>query len=185
MQKLQAIKNWSRGRPGNEANVSALQCDVDLISAWISSINNYLTANVENSKCMLIACKQFKYASYLNGKSLECIKHFKYLRHWISDNLSWSSHIEVVCSKPRRMLVSLMILSPHYDADTILTLYRAHVLRILDYVSIVWGPGLKNDQQDLHPRLALEAFHIWKQPLPLNRDRGSLPPAYNQLLKNS
>ena len=47
------------------------------------------------------------------------------------------------------------------------------------------GVTILDQHKDLHPRLALEAFHIWKQPLPLNRDRGSLPPAYNHLLKNS
>ena len=38
---------------------------------------------------------------------------------------------------------------------------------------------------NLHMRLSLEACHIRKQPLPLNRDKGSLPPTYDHLLKNS
>ena len=45
------------------------------------------------------------------------------------------------------------------------------------------GVTILDQYKDLHPRLALEAFHIWKQPLPLNRDRSSLPPAYDHLLK--
>ena len=41
-----------------------------------------------------------------------------------------------------------------------------------------WSGVTTLDQHKiLHPRLALEAFHIQKRPLPLNRDRGSLPPA--------
>ena len=46
------------------------------------------------------------------------------------------------------------------------------------------GVTILDQHKDLHPRLALEAFHIRKQPLPLNRDKGSLPPAYDHL-KNS
>ena len=70
-------------------------------------------------------------------------------------------------------------------------------LRMADFnVSVVaehaWSAGhgvdwngvtILDQHKDLHPRLTLEAFHIWKQPLPLNRDRGSLPPAYDHLLK--
>ena len=47
------------------------------------------------------------------------------------------------------------------------------------------GVTILDQHKNLHPRLALEAFHTQKQPLPLNRDRSSLPPAYNHLLKNS
>ena len=37
--------------------------------------------------------------------------------------------------------------SPHIvDADTILTLYKAHVLPMLYYASIVWDPHLRKDQ---------------------------------------
>ena len=67
---------------------------------------------------------------------------------------------------------------------------RDRALRMADFnVSAVaehaWSAGhgvdwngvtILDQHKDLHPRLALEAFHIRKQPLPLNRDRGSLLP---------
>ena len=85
---------------------------------------------------------------FLNGKQLERVKHFNYLGLWISDDLSWSYHIEAVCSKARRMLGFIYrFFSPHCDANTILSLYKAHVLPILDYASVVWDPHLKKDQQ--------------------------------------
>ena len=84
----------------------------------------------------------------MNGKQLERVKHFKYLGLWISDDLSWSYHIEAVCSKARRMLGFIYrFFSPHCDTNTILSLYKAHVLPILDYASVVWDPHLKKDQQ--------------------------------------
>ena len=49
-----------------------------------------------------------------------------------------------------------------------------------------WSEVTILDQhENLHVRLTLEACHIRKQPLPLNRDKGSLPPTYDHLLKNS
>ena len=41
---------------------------------------------------------------FLNGSKLEKVSHFKYLGVWISDDLSWSKHIESICSKSRRNL---------------------------------------------------------------------------------
>ena len=43
--------------------------------------------------------------------------------------------------------------------------------------------SILDSSTNLHERLALEAFHIRRQPLPLNRDRGMLPAAYDQLMK--
>ena len=36
--------------------------------------------------------------------------------------------------------------SPHCDACTILALYKAHGLPMLDYACIVWDPHLRKDQ---------------------------------------
>ena len=143
------------------SDLAVFQHDVDLISDWISS--NYLTANVEKSKCMLLSrsrLHRFNFVILLNGKQLECVKHFKYLGLWISDDLSWSYHIEAVCSKARRMLGFIYrFFSPHCDANTILTLYRAHVLPINDYASVVWDLHLKKDQQ-LHDSVQHFALKI-------------------------
>ena len=131
------------------SDLSALQLDVDHIGTWIST--NYLSINEVKSKCMLISrsrSRQLNFAILLNGRALECVKHFKYLGLWISDDLSWSCHIEAVCSKARRMLGFIYrYFSPHCNASTILTLYRAHILPTLDYASIVWDPHLKKDQK--------------------------------------
>ena len=41
---------------------------------------------------------------WLNGNVLEQVNSFKYLGVNISNNLTWSNHIDIVCSKARRML---------------------------------------------------------------------------------
>ena len=52
--------------------------------------------------------------------------------------------------------------------------------------NVDWSEVTILDQhENLHMRLSLEACHIRKQPLPLNRDKGSFPPTYDHLLKNS
>ena len=49
----------------------------------------------------------------LNGIQIEKVRHFKYLGIWLSDDLTWSKHIESVCCKARRLLGYIYIaLSP-------------------------------------------------------------------------
>ena len=53
------------------SDLAVFKHDVDLISAWISS--NYLTSDVEKSKCMLISrsCShRLNFVIFLNGKQL-------------------------------------------------------------------------------------------------------------------
>ena len=33
----------------------------------------------------------------INGTVLVMVEHFKYLRAWLSHNLSWSKHVEEIC----------------------------------------------------------------------------------------
>ena len=49
--------------------------------------------------------------------------------------------------------------------------------------TIAWDVASVIDSNPhLHPRCALEAWHIRSQPHPLNRERGNLSPAYDRLI---
>ena len=71
--------------------------------------------------------------------------HFKYLGIWLAADLTWSKHIQTVCYKARRLLGYMFrTFSPHCSPDSIT--YKAQVLPILEYGSVVWDPHLKKDQ---------------------------------------
>ena len=46
------------------------------------------------------------------------------------------------------------------------------------------GVTVLDQDKNLYPRLKLESYHITKQPLPLIRDKGSLPSAYDYRLRD-
>ena len=70
-----------------------------------------------------------------------------YLGVWISDDLSWSRHIESICSKSRRSLGCIFrTFSPHCDPAAVLSLYKSQVLPVLEYACVVWDPHLKKGQ---------------------------------------
>ena len=125
-----------------------LQDDVDHICEWISL--NHLTINVAKSKLMCISrsrSSKLRFTILVKGSPLEKVKRFKYLGSWITDDLTWSCHIESVCCRARQQLGFIYrFFSPHCDAGTILALYKAHVLPMLDYACIIWDPHLRKDQ---------------------------------------
>ena len=77
----------------------------------------------------------------LNGTQIVKVSHFKYLGIWLSDDLTWSIHIEHVCCKARRLL-GYIYLSP----ESILHLYKTRVLPIFEYGCAIWDPHLKKDK---------------------------------------
>ena len=107
-----------------------LQNDISLVEQW--SDDNYLTLNPKKCKVMLISRKRscsFEAVSLLlNGSALEKVNSFKYLGVTISNNLTWSNHVDIVCSKARRTLG--LIYRRFYancNPDTLLKLYLSLV----------------------------------------------------------
>jgi len=84
---------------------------------------------------------------YINNIQIESVSHFKYLGVWISDDQTWSKHVESICCKARRILGHMFrTFSPHCNQDSIIALYKCQVLPILEYACAVWDPHLKRDQ---------------------------------------
>ena len=109
--------------------------NINLISNWVA--DNHLAVNLLQTKFMLISrsCSRpcIFPSLFLNSSKLERVSHFKYLGVWISDDLSWSKHIESICSKSRRSLGYIFrTFSPHCDPAAVLSLYKFQVLPVLE-----------------------------------------------------
>ena len=76
----------------------------------------------------------------------ECIT-LKYLSIWLSDDLSWSKHVESVCCRARRLLGYMyQTFSPYCSQAAIIHLYKSQVIPIIEYGCVVWDPHLQKDQ---------------------------------------
>ena len=84
-----------------EADYEALQTAISLIESW--SISNYLAFNTSKCKCMVISRKPTLSYHMINCNFLECrCKWSNPTSIWVdllSSNMSWSPHIESICSK--------------------------------------------------------------------------------------
>ena len=121
-----------------------VQSNIDLISTWISS--HYLTINSLKTKYMIISKKSPTFLASLpplclNNSQLDLVTSFKYLGIIFSSNLSWSLHIQSICSKARQIIgVIYRSFYQHASPQTLFTLYCSLVLPHLTYCSSVWDP---------------------------------------------
>ena len=122
-----------------------VQSNNDLISTWISL--HYLTINSLKTKYIIISKKSPTFLASLpppclNNSQLDLVTSFKYLGIIISSNLSWSLHIQSICSKARQIIgVIYRSLYQHASPQTFFTQYRSLVLPHLTYCSSVWDPS--------------------------------------------
>ena len=113
---IQAYKNRVRLQSlstGHQQN-----CELDLS-------DNHLTINIEKTKCMTVSRLRstIPLQVEVNGHQIEEVVTFKYLDVWISSDLSWTKHIEITCSKARRVLGYMYrTFAPYCEPDTIISL---------------------------------------------------------------
>ena len=123
---------------------SLLQSDLDIVTSWFSS--NRLSVNPFKSKYMFFSLRRQSSFDSLPPLLLSTVPFvrvysFKYLGLILSCNLSWSSHINSVIKRAKR-LVSL-IYRQFYSlssSQTLLSLYITIVRPILEYGSAIWDP---------------------------------------------
>ena len=84
----------------------------------------------------------------LNGSVVETVNTFKYLGLLISSDLSWTNHIENICSKARKLLGLLYRRCYRFsDQNTLLQLYTSLVRPHFEYATPVWDPHLQRNIQ--------------------------------------
>ena len=93
-------------RPISTKGIPVVQDDITNIEDW--SIANYLTLKKSKCKYMIISRKRApllpEFTLMLNGQVLEQVDIYKYLGILLSKDLSWSPHIDAVCTKARKIL---------------------------------------------------------------------------------
>ena len=102
-----------------------------------------MTFNSAKCKCLLISRKRNSSSPImtLNNNAMELVRQYKYLGVIISSDLSWSHHIQALCSKTRKLLGLLYRrFSSYSNAEVMLKLYLTIVRPHLDYAAQVWHP---------------------------------------------
>ena len=125
---------------------------MDTISDWVKC--NNLTLNPTKCKTMVISRKRNSVKPHaqftLNSSPLEQVETFKYLGILLSSDLSWSSHIDFICTKARK-LIGLLYRRFYGNVDnhSLLELYSVLVRPHLEYAAPIWDPHFIKDTNKL------------------------------------
>ena len=158
-----------------------LQNDVNTLAKWVNK--NHLTLNASKCKCMVISRLKKRSISFLplklHEQTMERVSQYKYLGVTINEDLTWSSHINEITNKAKRM-VGLLYRQFYAWTSTpaLLKLYTSLVRPHLEYASQVWNPYLVKDVQRLEEvqKFALKVcFKHWDSRYDDNLQMAQLP----------
>ena len=129
-----------------------LQTDINNISTCIKSL--YLSLN--SSKCKYIIASRKRQPTlpssglHLNGEALEHVRSYRYLGILVTETLTWSEHIQQVCSKARK-LIGMMYRQFYFWTNTsvLRSIYITCIRPHLEYAAQLWDPHVKRDIQML------------------------------------
>jgi len=139
----------------------ALNADLCNIEKWLDA--NRLTLNVRKCKSMLfgtirrLRLETEELNLTLSGTYLEVVACFKYLGVWFDSCLTWSIHINKLCSTVSSRLGVLRRLVPILPPKTLSMLFNCMILPKIDYCDTVWGncgKSLSDNLQKLQNRAA-------------------------------
>ncbi len=120
----------------SDSDFRSLQNDVNRIQEWVTA--NHISLNSSKCKWMLVTRKWNTpcIPLYLGSTALEKVESLGVL---ISLDLTWTPHVENICSKARK-LVGLLYRQFYNNAssDTLITMYTTIVRPHLEYAAAVW-----------------------------------------------
>ncbi len=90
----------------NPSDYHSLRDDIAAIETWLS--DNSLQFNASKCKYMIISRRRTPVTPtpplLLNGTPIERVETYKYLGLLLTTDLSWSTHIDSICSKAKAIL---------------------------------------------------------------------------------
>lgn len=134
---------------------SSLQLCLNLSSLWMA--NNGLQLNTSKTKCMLLHSSRMKMDTnltlHVDGMVVEQVRVFKYLGVLINDTLTWSDHVNMVCTKVSRSLNLLRRLSWFLPQSLLLLYLKSYILPSFDYCDIAWSGCTQEESRRLESLL--------------------------------
>ena len=103
-----------------------------------------MSLNVKKTKELCIMISFFKKPVQFDnltsaGTEINIVDNFKLLGVTVSSDLTWNTHIDVICAKASRRFYALRILKcPGAPPKDIMSVYSAFNRPVLDYACQIW-----------------------------------------------
>ena len=133
------------------SDVTTFQKDIDILTSKISNLG--LDLSIGKCKFMLLSRKKSSthVTLSISDLQLEQVSSYTYLGFLVTSNLSWSPHIQRLCTRARRQLgiIYRQFYKANANTATLKVLYISRVRSILEYGACVWDPHLQKDIDSL------------------------------------
>ena len=130
------------------ADYPILQSDITAIETFIED-EKHLKLNENKCSFMLISRKRSRTTTtplfIKSNCALEQVDSVKYLGVVLTSDLTWTEHINRICSKTRKLIGLMYRRFHHCHPDLMVTLYKAFIRPHLEYAPQVWDPRLIKD----------------------------------------
>ena len=137
-------------------NVNNIERNVicDLKNAIELGIPNKMQLHYGKTTCMLAGTRQKlnmsrKLNIQVDDISIQNVSKQKLLGILIDENLSWSSHIDYLCSHITTKISLLRHLSEYVPAEILKKYYQGCILSFFDYGSVTWGSASASNNERL------------------------------------
>ena len=143
---------------------------IDKLNKALASINlwcrnNKLTIHTGKSEVMILTHKPFcgpLKPVMLGNKVLDFVTETKCLGIIIDNQLSWLSHIELICRSFGQKVNQLKRLK-YLTKDTLQSIYFTSIIPTVTYCNLVWGtcsPTLLHEVEHIHARAAKIIYRL-------------------------
>ena len=127
----------------SSSDYQLFQQDIDAMESWFSQ--NNLELNASKCKYMVISrkCQHHQPMNQLtiSNALLEKVSDFKYMGVWLSDNLTWTKHVEQITKRATKQAgLIFRRFYAHSSSESIKQLYVSFVRPHLEYAAPVWDP---------------------------------------------
>jgi len=131
------------------SDCQALQDDLNILSQWVTWTDMYF--NPDKSVYMRITRKHnlVLYNYTIDNTAIRQVSSIKYLGITISNDLTWSTHINKITSKALPTKAFLQRNLKFCPAHVKLKCYNIMIQPILEYASPVWSPHTRKDIKQL------------------------------------
>ncbi len=152
---------------------TAYSDEVERLTSWCQ--DNCLSLNVSKTKELIVDFRKRQQWSYtplmISGTPVERVSSFKYLSVNISEDLTWTVHIQTQDTKARQILYHLRQLRKFRVSPAILkTFYSGAIENVLTQCISVWYSNATNQECKALQRVVRLAEHISGSVLPSLQD---------------
>ena len=126
-----------------------LNDDMEQVHQWCNL--NHIIINENKTTSMLICHSQKRrfinktsLDIAVNGKSVCCLNNQKILGVTVDNEITFSKHVDIICTKLGRLSGLLRRICNHLTLEAKLLFYNSYVLPTIDYCTVVWGSCCKS-----------------------------------------